>query len=952
MDVPNDKGGHAGRASCPLALLGRRPGVGKREKRRSPGRGRILKPGEKGGEGTGRKRNRATFVAGGLALGARSASALLLGRWRRASLLPVQEAAPLSAREPVPLGETMPGGGGAAEKSVHEVKDDWTADSLRSTGERAAGRGSISLSAAESESARQSISEVEVPNQPLSLEEDGSAGPGRRRQKQASGKDLLVQQFDEVDVPIGAPEGSVPVALARCFLGSDRKRRPPRDRSRAGGSAALPAPTNDDASAAGSVSAREGRPARSKRAQRGVSITARSPSTALVSTAAKDLEGRYKDRLAAQGFEGVREDPEEDVETAVPRGAASGALASKRDSGSVASANAQSAFKAMSTAVNAEEWNSKFHVGLRMRSRQVVEHRFWTVGIFIATCYALLGTEVLEAATGSSQYTAHYGVLFAILLVFLAELVLQSIGLEGYLHSFFFYLDVVGTLSIVPDIPWLWPEAWDMGTLAIARAGRVARTGTRAVRLIRFVRILRMVRLVRVLKCLKFFNMGGAADDSNFTDEIRMHRTRLAQKHATVVEMRVVGGVILMLMVLPNLEYEAFHSPMDAYLPLLQAVLSWSGAPTEDVFGEDVSAAERNILIDQMDATFEEDGSLVYLEAGGYVKERALRLQRNVISTRDELRSDAWRDVVADYDLTGEVIERAWLSILLTIFLVFLFGLGAFVFNRDAHNLMLKPFARLQEVTSSLASTVFSINPEAITGCESSYLEAILTKVSRFFELDHHKITMLYTPNNHVWTIDVKKEAEETTRIVGSSHRITVGDLQNLMRGGKKDMVRRLMFKDFLTDPLAMRYFHTFLQSRSDRSDELLVFFEEVQRYRGKMADACSYAARIYHQFLYSDERDDRIAVVDADAVGEDAISRLYYAIFSDHPTEYSFNLVEQHVLQDLQERYFPAFLDSDVCRALITAKSGLPKAIMVETEYEYSGAQSRRVAPPKKRLG
>ena len=65
-----------------------------------------------------------------------------------------------------------------------------------------------------------------------------------------------------------------------------------------------------------------------------------------------------------------------------------------------------------------------------------------------------------------------------------------------------FRLDVVGTISLLPDVAFIWPDAWALDGLALARAGRVARTGTRAVRIVRFFRIIRMFRLFRVVKLL------------------------------------------------------------------------------------------------------------------------------------------------------------------------------------------------------------------------------------------------------------------------------------------------------------------------------------------------------------------------------------------------------------------------------------------------------------------
>tara|TARA_B110000305_G_scaffold202127_1_gene230311 strand:+ start:297 stop:668 length:372 start_codon:yes stop_codon:yes gene_type:complete len=112
-----------------------------------------------------------------------------------------------------------------------------------------------------------------------------------------------------------------------------------------------------------------------------------------------------------------------------------------------------------------------------------------------------------------------------------------------------------------------------------------------------------------------------------------------------------------------------------------------------------------------------------------------------------------------------------------------------------------------------------------------------------------HKVTTLYTPDNAVWTIDVRREKEEIARVVGSTHRITLGDLQNMCSGDKKSMVQKLMFRDFLADPLAIRYFHTFLADLATSAEEdeateesSLLLYEEVQRFRRSMANAAHHA--------------------------------------------------------------------------------------------------------------
>lgn len=72
--------------------------------------------------------------------------------------------------------------------------------------------------------------------------------------------------------------------------------------------------------------------------------------------------------------------------------------------------------------------------------------------------------------------------------------------------SFFFWLDLAGTVSLVFDVPWLMAAIADSlgeggkSALDFARAGRAARAGARATRLARLTRLLRLIQFVRLLK--------------------------------------------------------------------------------------------------------------------------------------------------------------------------------------------------------------------------------------------------------------------------------------------------------------------------------------------------------------------------------------------------------------------------------------------------------------------
>lgn len=76
----------------------------------------------------------------------------------------------------------------------------------------------------------------------------------------------------------------------------------------------------------------------------------------------------------------------------------------------------------------------------------------------IVTIYALLGDD-LKLLTTTMEADDWFTNLTSIALVlFMLELILASIGKEGYANSFFFWLDFVSTLSLVTDIEPIWSK--------------------------------------------------------------------------------------------------------------------------------------------------------------------------------------------------------------------------------------------------------------------------------------------------------------------------------------------------------------------------------------------------------------------------------------------------------------------------------------------------------------
>ena len=123
--------------------------------------------------------------------------------------------------------------------------------------------------------------------------------------------------------------------------------------------------------------------------------------------------------------------------------------------------------------------------------------RMFNFFIFLATMYAIVGMELAEAIIGTRDYFILIFLSFLSFLIFTFEIFVSGFCIENYWLSFFWWLDFIGTVSLLPDIKFLWPDAWSLDGLALARAGRVARTGTKAIRVVRYERAKRAIKQSR-----------------------------------------------------------------------------------------------------------------------------------------------------------------------------------------------------------------------------------------------------------------------------------------------------------------------------------------------------------------------------------------------------------------------------------------------------------------------
>mmetsp|Transcript_5389 Transcript_5389/g.8332 ORF Transcript_5389/g.8332 Transcript_5389/m.8332 type:complete len:131 (-) Transcript_5389:2123-2515(-) len=125
----------------------------------------------------------------------------------------------------------------------------------------------------------------------------------------------------------------------------------------------------------------------------------------------------------------------------------------------------------------------------------------------VITIFALLGDDIKLLVFPKGADDTFTVLTSASMIFFFIEIVLASFGKPDYFNSFFFWLDLVSTLSLITDIDpamdALFGQTDESDTsdaVALARASRGARIGTRAGRMTRVIRLIRLIRIMKLYK--------------------------------------------------------------------------------------------------------------------------------------------------------------------------------------------------------------------------------------------------------------------------------------------------------------------------------------------------------------------------------------------------------------------------------------------------------------------
>ena len=84
-----------------------------------------------------------------------------------------------------------------------------------------------------------------------------------------------------------------------------------------------------------------------------------------------------------------------------------------------------------------------------------MEGKVVTIVMSLVTLFALVGDDIRLWATDKNADTTFNSGLMISFILFASEIMLNTVVIDEFKYSFFFWLDIIATLSVVIDIPWI-----------------------------------------------------------------------------------------------------------------------------------------------------------------------------------------------------------------------------------------------------------------------------------------------------------------------------------------------------------------------------------------------------------------------------------------------------------------------------------------------------------------
>ena len=324
-----------------------------------------------------------------------------------------------------------------------------------------------------------------------------------------------------------------------------------------------------------------------------------------------------------------------------------------------------------------------------------------TITMTIATLFALFGDDIKSLSFPKSSDDVFSSIVILCLFLFTTELVLSFLFKPTYRWSFYFWLDLFATFSLIFDIGWIWDSAIGISSnssqgKSLKNAGKASRAGAKTTRALRVIRIVRLIRIVKLYKNAKIAMKKRENEDSEIVKEMQVsgqNESKVGKKMAEVVMTRVIVIVLVMLFVLPLFDKEFWFSAQTSWELGLKEMKTFLNDDGFEVVKEKYLQFHKDDLRPIVYLSYKNDtGKYVWESKKSY---SSLRYHEIYYASLD--------DFISIFDLRYDSKLTSLLNIMRTIFICIVLTLGSIYFTKDSEKLVITPIEKMIEKVKIIA---------------------------------------------------------------------------------------------------------------------------------------------------------------------------------------------------------------------------------------------------------
>eukprot|EP00948_MAST-09A_sp_MAST-9A-sp1_P003262 g3262.t1 len=374
------------------------------------------------------------------------------------------------------------------------------------------------------------------------------------------------------------------------------------------------------------------------------------------------------------------------------------------------------------------EFYDEKEVTIKSRIRSFLRNPWTQAFVLIVTIYALFGDDMRIAWLPKSVDDVFGALSLLAIIVFAVEITL-NLYVDGKEYmEFYFWLDVVATLSIVPDLTFLYPqlqlESYINATVAESqgttvqgtttlRAARAARAGTRVGRVVRLLRIARIFKVYGSVIKNREDDMG---DDDD--EEAPSSISRVGHRLLGAVSKKVILAVLSMMLFSIIFDvYATDNSPLHGLVSLIS--LHALGNGTDMYFNISLQDYVKSIDANQNRLIYLEIGNTTYYQASSEVMS-TIRLSEILrfpeLSPDNQLENQKLtphlnyiNSSFAFYNNKHNTVALGKQSMILTLIVIIVLVGISFLLTKDANDIVIVPIEKMVATVNKLCTNPFDV---------------------------------------------------------------------------------------------------------------------------------------------------------------------------------------------------------------------------------------------------